>query len=78
MDNNRKHINCTECNKSYTDRRSLKRHLVGAHDMCFIPESEVLRVMTVIELTEAKVLLRNGQMRQRKRDRPRSPGYVRN
>ena len=69
--NNKPRIQCPECAKSYADRRSLKRHLVGLHNMCFLPRTDLMRVMVGEELEEAKVLSRhrqcNGKMRRRER-----------
>ena len=74
MDEAQKRVNCSDCDKSYASRWSLKGHLVGAHNMRFLKGTDMIRVMTGVELEEAKALLlrqqRNGRMLRLERGRP--------
>ena len=71
MERLRNRVPCSECDKSYKDRRRLKRHLKGAHNMRFIPGSSLTRVLEGRELDEARVQFqhqqRNGMVRRRER-----------
>ena len=69
---NKARVNCPECNKSYANRRDLKRYLIGAHNMCFIPGTGMTRVMTGVVLKDkAKALLRHQQRNRRMRRQER-------
>ena len=72
-------VQCPECDKSYKDRRDLKRHLVDAYNMKFLPGTSLTRVIEGRELDEARSLLHHqqknggGEVRRREREPRESP-----
>ena len=43
-------VNCPECDRPYADRKGLKRHLMGGHQLKYSFRSEATQVVTGAEL----------------------------
>ena len=64
-------LQCTLCNKTYTEREGLKRHMLRIHGRKYIPGTNETRVLMELIAEKARLrdLQRNGRVRRREENK---------